>query len=142
MLTISKATKKETKNWAKREWKKVETGHFGTHVDMDKKNYRFKAVEDEKIVGMITGKYEGGVLYISQLITDENFRGRGIGSKLIKTAEDFGRKYNAHISWLITGREWSENIFYKKMGYKLIATIPNFYGHKDFVIYTKEVGKN
>ena len=90
-------------------------------------------------MGTIDGKHESGVIYIASLITVENERGRGIGSMLIKRAEGFGNKLGAHRTWLITGKDWKENKFYKKLGFKKIGDLPDFHFHKDFVIYTREI---
>ena len=58
---------------------------------------------------------------------------------LMNKAEDFGRKMDAHKIWLITGKDWSENEFYKKLGFKKIADLPDWHFHKNFVIYTKDI---
>jgi ribosomal protein S18 acetylase RimI-like enzyme len=139
MIKISKATKKDTKEWGDKEWYKADITHFGKHFDWDKKKFRFKAEENGKIVGLISGDYKGAVLYIGTIITAEGERGKGIGTTLIKKAEEFGKKLGAHKTWLITGKGWSENTFYQKLGFKIISELPDFYFHKDFVIYTKEI---
>jgi ribosomal protein S18 acetylase RimI-like enzyme len=139
MIKISKASKKEVKEWGEPEWKKADIEHFGKHFKWDKKKFSFKAVEDGKIVGTIKGDYKGKILYIGTIITAKSARGRGIGTLLVKKAEEFGKKLGAHKTWLITGKGWSENTFYQKLGFRIIGELPDFYFHKDFVIYTKEI---
>ncbi len=134
MIKISKATKKEA---LIDEWHLLDNLHYGKRVDWKEKKFRFKAVEDGKLIGTIGGKHESGVIYIGALITAKSVRGRGIGTTLILKAEEFGRELGAHRTWLVTGKEWSENIFYKKLGFKLIGNLPDFFFHKDFVIYTR-----
>lgn len=136
MIKISKATDKDS---LKKEWNRVNKPHFGRNINWIEKKFRFKAVENNKLIGTIEGKYESGVIYISAIITAENARGRGVGTKLIKKAEEFGKKYGAHKTWLFTGKDWSENAFYKKLNFKLVGNLPNFYFHKDFVIYTRPI---
>ena len=113
--------------------------HYGKRVEWNQKRFRFKAVENGKLVGTIDGKYESGVIFIDSLITAENVRGKGIGTMLIKKAEAFGKNLGAHRTWLVTGKDWSENAFYKKLGFKLIGNLPDFYFHRDFVIYTRTI---
>jgi ribosomal protein S18 acetylase RimI-like enzyme len=134
MIKISNATSKDS---LLDEWHKVDIPHYGKRIEWNEKKFRFKAVEDGKLVGTIDGKHESGVVYISSLITSENTRGKGIGTMLIKKAEAFGKKLGAHRTWLITGKDWAENAFYKKLGFELIGNLPDFHFHKDFVIYTR-----
>lgn len=134
MIRISKASNKET---LIKEWHLVDKVHYGKRIEWKEKKFRFKAVENGQLVGTIEGKYESDIIYITALITAENVRGRGIGTMLINKVEEFGKKLGAHRSWLITGKDWSENIFYKKLGFKLIGNLPDFHFHKDFVIYTR-----
>jgi GNAT superfamily N-acetyltransferase len=134
MVRIIKATKKDS---LVSEWHKVDVPHYGRGVEWQEKEFRFKAIEGGKLVGIVEGKHESGVVYITALITVERMRGRGIGTKLIEKAEQFGKRLGAHRSWLITGKGWAENSFYQKLGFKLIGNLPDFYFHKDFVVYTR-----
>lgn len=134
MIKISKATSKDS---LLHEWYRVNVPHYGKSIEWNEKKFRFKAVNDGKLVGTIDGKYESGVIYIGSLITAESDRGKGIGTLLIKKAEEFGRKLGAHRTWLITGKDWAENAFYKKLGFEQIGNLPDFHFHKDFVVYTR-----
>lgn len=136
MIIISKATNKEALD---EEWHLLDNTHYGKRIEWIEKKFRFKAVENGKLVGTIDGKYESGVVFIGALITAKSVRGRGIGTMLIKKAEKFGKKFGAHKTWLVTGKNWSENTFYKKLGFELIGNLPDFYFHKDFVIYTRPI---
>lgn len=136
MITISKATSKEA---LIEEWHRVDVPHYGKSIEWHEKKFRFKAEENGKLIGTIEGKHGSGVIYIDSLITAEGARGKGIGTLLIKKAEEFGKKQGAHRTWLITGKDWSENIFYKKLGFKLIGTLPDFHFHQDFVVYTRQI---
>ena len=139
MITVSRATKKDLNGWRVKEWDKVDLVHYGRSVKWNEQEFMFKASEGGKLVGFITGKHEGGVLYISQIITTENNRSKGIGTMLVNRAEEYGKKHGAHKMWLITGKKWSENAFFQKVGFKKIGFLPDFHFHEDFVIYTKEI---
>ncbi|MFH0749501.1 MAG: GNAT family N-acetyltransferase [Candidatus Gottesmanbacteria bacterium] len=136
MITITKATEKDV---LLEEWHQVDKPHYGKSVEWNEKKFRFKATEDGTLIGTVGGKHESGVIYIDALMTAKNARGRGVGTKLIEKAEKFGKKLGAHRTWLVTGKDWSENTFYKKLGFELIGNLPDFYFHKDFVIYTRRI---
>ncbi|MBI2356929.1 GNAT family N-acetyltransferase [Candidatus Dojkabacteria bacterium] len=134
MIKISKATRKDDLN---KEWKEFSHLKYGQGANWIEKIYRFKAVEDGKILGTIEGKYEPGVIYISALMVTENARGKGIGRMLIEKTEKWGKTLGAHRTWLSTGANWSNRSFYEKLGFKVIANFSDFYFHKDFVIYSR-----
>lgn len=139
MIKIKRTSSKNTKKWSEKEWHKVDIAHYGRQVDWNEQKFRFKAEENGEILGLISGKHESGVIYIGTVITKDSARGKGVGTMLMKKAEEFGKKYNAYTMWLITGKKWSENSFYKKMGFKQIGTLPDFHFHEDFVIYIKTI---
>lgn len=138
MIKILKATSKDS---LLSEWHKVDIAHYGKRIEWKERFFRFKAVDNGKLVGIIDGRYESGIIYIANLITAERSRGKGIGTMLVNKAEEFGKKLGAHRTWLITGRYWAENKFYKKLGFEQIGIFPDFHFHIDFVVYTKLIKK-
>ncbi len=137
MHTITKAKKTDNLEY---EWRKVDMVHYGFPVTKwVEKKFRFKAVEENKIIGIIDGKIEAGTIYIETLIVAKNSRGKDIGTSLLITAEAFGKKYGAHRTWLVTGKNWAENIFYTKLGFTKAGELPDFFLHTDFVIYTRKI---
>jgi GNAT superfamily N-acetyltransferase len=139
MIKIARASWKNTKDWSLAAWHKADASHYGHPVEYNDKDFRFKATEEGKIVGLIYGSYISGMIYIEGVITDEKERGKGIGKMLIEKVEEFGRKLGAHKTWLMTGEKWPENAFYQKLGFEQIARLPDFNHHQDFVIYTREI---
>ncbi len=136
MFTISPAKTTDSLN---AEWRKLDAIHFGKPVEWVEKSFIFKAEENGKLIGLIEGKYEPGVLFISALMTAQAARGKGVGTALIERAEAFGKELGAHKTWLTTGKHWSENAFYQKLGFQKIADLPDFYLHVDFVIYIRDI---
>jgi ribosomal protein S18 acetylase RimI-like enzyme len=136
MIEIAKALKKENLDI---EWERVNIPHYGKEIHWTDKKFRFKAVEDGELVGTVCGKFESGVVYIAALITKEGARGKGVGTMLIQKAEEFGKKHGAHKTWLVTGKNWPANTFYKKLGFEQIGSLPDFYFHTDFVIYARPI---
>ena len=134
MLKILKAARKEELG---SDWQKIIDKHYGQGLPWWEKYYRYKAVEDGKLLGTIEGKVEPGCVNINALMTTASARGKGIGTKLIEKAEALGKKLGAHRTWLFTGKDWQSNGFYKKLGFRIAGELPDFFYHKDFVIYTR-----
>jgi GNAT superfamily N-acetyltransferase len=122
------------------EWQYVNDLRFGKGVKWNTTPFQFKATENGKTTGLIFGKHESGTIYVSNIIVAKAKRRRGIGTILIKKAEDFGRKIGDHKMWLISGEDYSEDAFFKKLGFQNQAVIPDLFFHKNFIIYTKEIG--
>lgn len=135
-IKISKASDKDTLN---KEWQTFTHLKYGINTHWIEKTYKFKAVENKKILGTIEGKLEPGTVYISALIVTEDSRGRGIGTMLIEKVEKWAKNLGAHKTWLIAGENWSNRGFYEKLGFKAIANLPDFYFHKNFVIYSRQI---
>lgn len=136
MVKIIKALKKENLD---EEWNRLNISHYGKEVMWTDRKFRFKAVEDGELLGTVSGKFESGVVYIAALITKESARGKGVGTMLLQKAEEFGKKLGAHKTWLVTGKSWRANTFYKKLGFENIGSLPDFYFHTDFVIYARPI---
>lgn len=130
---------KKAMNFNEREWDMVNDIHFGKGIRWNTTPFTFKATKNGKTVGLIFGKHESGTIYISNIIVAKSERRKGIGTKLIQKAEEFGKKFCDHKIWLITGRHYSEDPFFKKSGFKKQALLSDLYFHKDFIVYAKPI---
>lgn len=137
MIQIAKASKQEIKKFSKKEWLKASIKHYGKPVDYKEREFVFKAIQNGKIVGVILGKHESGLLYIFDIIVADDKRGQGIGKASMKKAEEFGKKLGAHKIHLMTGKGWEAEKFYLASGFKQICLLPNHHFHKDFVLFEK-----
>ncbi len=91
--------------------------------------------EGNVIGGCIGEIYAWGVLYVDILWVDEKYRGKDIGSNLIKAVEDVGREKGCYLCFLGT-MDIQARPFYEKNGYKLFGTIKNWpEGHEDYGLY-------
>ena len=78
------------------------------------------------------GHLQGGIrascywntLHIELVWLDERARGSGLGAKLMKRAEDLAREHNCEKA-LVETTSWQAKPFYEKLGYTLIATLPD-----------------
>ena len=139
MIRVTRASRKSTIAFSIKEWHKLDVPHYGRRIEFNEQTFRFKATENGNVVGLISGKHVSGVVYIDQIITAEKARRRGIGTVLIRRVEEFGRKVGAHKLWLMTGKDWSENAFYKKLGFRIEATLSDHHFQRDFFVYSRAI---
>lgn len=88
--------------------------------------------ENNSIIAGILGGTYWGWLHIDILWVAEKCRKQGIGSKLLKAAEEEAQKRGCHSVHLDT-MSWQAPAFYKKHGYKIISELENIpAGNKKF----------
>lgn len=139
MVNITECEKDDVMDFNESEWDKVNDIHIGKGIRWNTTPFHFKAVEDEKTVGVIFGKHESGTVFVSNIIVAKEKRLQGIGRKLIEKAEEFAKSFEDHKLWLITGKDYPEDPFFAKVGFSKEADLPNLYFHRDFVIYVKDI---
>lgn len=87
-------------------------------IDVDYEIFAFTAEENGRIVGVVQGHSYYKEVHISELIVDEKYRGRDIGTKLIQTVEEhFSGKGLENINLTTYGFQAPE--FYKKSGFEV-----------------------
>lgn len=70
MIKISKTTNKDT---LVTEWHLIDFTHYGKNVEWNEEKFRFKATENGKLIEIISGQYESGVIYIDSVITSKKW---------------------------------------------------------------------
>ena len=78
--------------------------------------------ENKNVIGGILGGTYWGWMHIDILWVDIKFRKKGIGSRLLKAAEEEARKRGCH-SVHVDTMSWQAPEFYKKNGYKIISEL-------------------
>ncbi|MFC1600463.1 GNAT family N-acetyltransferase [Patescibacteria group bacterium] len=139
MVKIIKVDREKAMDFNETEWQEANKRHFGPGIKWNTTPFAFKAVENSKVIGLIFGKHESGTIYVSNIIVTKGKRRQGIGTMLIKRAEDFGKDFGDHKIWLISGKHYEENLFFEKLGFKKRALLPNLFFHKDFAVYSKGI---
>jgi GNAT superfamily N-acetyltransferase len=90
-----------------------------------------------KLVGGLTGFTYLGWLYVDILFVEERYRGQGLGSRLMRTAESWAKKHGygyVHLSSF----SFQAPGFYKKLGYKIHGKLGPFpKGHIRFYFKKK-----
>lgn len=95
----------------------------------------FAAIADKKIVGFAVLFLEyGGASYLKWIGVDKNYRGFGIGSRLLEKAMSYARQKHYHFAYLWT--ESLENIrFYHRRGFALVGLQKEaWYGQDEYLM--------
>ncbi len=84
-------------------------------------------VRDEggSVVGGLDAEMRWTWLFIAHLWLPEPFRGRGLGSRLLARAEEFGRQHNCTAAYLDT-LEFQALSFYQHRGYTVYGVLDGF----------------
>ena len=136
-ISIRNAGKKELHEFEVEAWKASFEELYGEFQVWAEEEFRFKAVIDGEIVGGTKGKLEVGVVYGDTIIIKKDYRGKGIGKKLIQKMERWAKKKGAHKIYFFTRMEWESREIYEYLGYEKWAELPKHFLGYDFVGYHK-----
>jgi GNAT superfamily N-acetyltransferase len=88
--------------------------------ESEDRRFLFSAHEELEFVGGISGSVYWDGLEIDTLWVAENYRGRGLGIRLLTEAEKYAREFGAVISFLKTV---DAKEFYQKYGYQVYGQL-------------------
>lgn len=80
--------------------------------------------DNQKVIAGILGGTYWGWMHLDILWVDEKYRKTGIGSKLLKAAEEEAVRRGCH-SVHVDTMSWQAPEFYKKHGYRIIGELDN-----------------
>jgi GNAT superfamily N-acetyltransferase len=79
--------------------------------------------DDGTLRGGVVGRLAGDSVYMEVVWNDETVRGTGLGSRMMRVAEDEARRLGAKEAWLYT-MSFQARPFYEKLGYRQFAELP------------------
>jgi ribosomal protein S18 acetylase RimI-like enzyme len=125
----------------------IELAQENLELGDEKSGYRFVLADIENIpvgyacYGKIPGTKDSYDLY--WIAVHEDHRGARIGKTLLNMVEDHITELSGKHIWIETSSRplyLSTRMFYQKMGYRIKAELPDFYGmNDDKIIYMKRV---
>ena len=82
------------------------------------------AIDDAEggVIGGLWGRTSYDWLFVEVLFVPEALRGRGVGTELMKRAEDEALKRGCHSAWLGT-HDFQAREFYERLGYSRFAEL-------------------
>jgi GNAT superfamily N-acetyltransferase len=84
------------------------------------------------VIGGLWGHTGYEWLFTQLLVVPENLRGRGVGSEIMRLAEEEAVQRGCHSAWLDTF-EFQARSFYERIGYECFGELPRYpQGHSRF----------
>jgi GNAT superfamily N-acetyltransferase len=80
---------------------------------------------DGRVIGGLWGRTVYDWLFVELLFVPDGLRGRGVGSDLLKRAEDEALARGCHSVWLDTFKFQARG-FYERLGYSCFAELPDY----------------
>jgi GNAT superfamily N-acetyltransferase len=109
----------------------------GMKAWLSKETY-FVAITNKTIVGVVGCFMEHGTCKAIHMVVDKTWRGKGIGSTLLNTVEEFAREHQAHKLWFDTSTRLVDAIhFYKHKGFRVAGELQRHFWGEDIVLFEK-----
>ena len=103
--------------------------------------HQFIAEEDGAVVGFASGLTNHRWFYLTDLWVHEDYRRRGLGTKLLRMLEEKAKSIGMeHIYTWTSG--FANPVFYEKQGYRAFAVFEDFYEVQGYhhIGYRKDIG--
>jgi len=136
-IIITKKYSPQFYDFSKKIWEIADMENYGRKINWEKENRFIQAYKNTTLVGLIELTLEAGVMHILDLVVDYTEQNQGIGTELMKKAEEVAKQNNIHKIFLETGATWKVRKFYEKLGYVKTGDLPKHFEKQDYVEYTK-----
>lgn len=98
----------------------------------------FVAIEEESLAGAVVVERFWDALHVKYVYVDENYRGKGLGSRLMQRAFAYGDEQKCPFAFVET-MSFQALEFYQKMGFKLDFTRPGYAHGTSFHYLSKKL---
>jgi N-acetylglutamate synthase-like GNAT family acetyltransferase len=107
------------------DFKKIEIEYGVPQVEQER--YNVTAEENDIVIGFASGLTNHKWFYLSDLWVHENYRGQGLGAKLLTMLEDKIKSIGVEYIYTWTTAYNSNEIFYEKQGYRQCFVFEDFF---------------
>lgn len=116
-------------------------GHHQEKIGTDNdagKNFSYAMYDEATYIGGITGRKWHDEVHVSLLAVNKNYRGQGIGKKLMSFAEQFATDEQAKII-TITTQDYQAIDFYQSLNYEIFGQLADcpFAGTTRYYLYKR-----
>jgi ribosomal protein S18 acetylase RimI-like enzyme len=135
-LIVNKKESSVLNKFLDREWEITNIKRFGKDEWVEKEG-NIIAEDNGEIVGYLKYHYRGGVMEIVAIIVAHRKQQQGVGTALMKKAENMALAEGAHKLYLITSYGERAIKFYKSLGFKKTGIVKNHYRRVDMTELSK-----
>jgi GNAT superfamily N-acetyltransferase len=94
---------------------------------------------DGRVIGGLSGVTSFGWLFVKLLVLPPELRGGGLGTELMRQAEQEALRRGCHAAWLDTF-EFQARAFYERLGYRCFGELPDYPAGFSRFFMTKKLG--
>ena len=108
------------------------------------KEVKYKITENSKHIGYISVIFHAAVLYVKEIILEEEYRGGKRGHNIMEFIINQAKDHKCHKIRLETSPEFMPNAFhlYKKYGFSEETRLKNDWFNKEWIIMSKYLDDN
>ena len=109
--------------------------------ELDHRRLGLTVQEAGQTVGGLIADTARGLLFIDMFWLAPGYRRRGLGSRLLRAAEEEGRRRGCRVAWLDT-YDFQARPFYERRGYRVFGELAGFPGGHTRYHMTKRLGQS
>ncbi|GAB4260291.1 MAG: hypothetical protein Kow00122_17450 [Thermoleophilia bacterium] len=120
----------EVARFLRREWPRADEEILGRAYDWRATGLLLVARDRRRVIGVLRGHFVGGVATVNELLVGADYRGRGVGGRLMESFEAEARARRCHKVSLRTPRGSRAESFYRAHGFTREYVLPDHhFGH-------------
>lgn len=137
-LSLGDRPDPETVEWSYRAWEQYDSQVFGRGVGPSEP-FAVTARVSGEIAGLAEGSIQGITCRLAGLMVSPEWRGSGVGTKLLQAVEQHARARGCTRVRLETMVGERSELFYRGRGYGVTVTLPRWRELRDFVVMERDL---